>query len=147
MQSDATTVEQYLAELPVERRADVTALVQLVRRSIQPGFVETMRWGMVTWEVPLGLSGPTYNGEPLAYVAVASQKRHISIYLMSVYSDVDTAAGFERRWADSGKRLDMGKSCVRFTRNDNADLDSIAWAVGLMSPTDNVARAHELRGR
>jgi hypothetical protein len=144
MQSDAATVGQYLAELPADRVDDMTALVHLIRANIQPGFDETMRWGMITWEVPMSLSGPTYNGQPLSYVALASQKRHISVYVLGVYTDSYGSEEFERRWAVSGKRLDMGKSCVRFTSNSKADLDTIAWAVGLASPDDYLAmvRAH-----
>jgi hypothetical protein len=144
MHSDATTVEQYLEELPADRVADMTALVELVRANIQPGFDESMRWGMVVWEVPMSLSGPTYNDQPLAYVALASQKRHISFYVLGVYTDAAGPGEFERRWALSGKRLDMGKSCVRFTSNAKADLPTLAWAVGLASPVEylDMGRAH-----
>jgi hypothetical protein len=142
--SDASTVEEYLAALPTARLDDMAELVHLIRANLQPGFDEEMRWGMISWEVPLTLSGPTYNGQPLGYVALASQKNHISVYLLGVYSDPRASAEFERRWAASGKRLDMGKSCVRFASNAKADLDTIAWAVGLNTPSEylELVRAH-----
>ena len=144
MYSDASNIEDYLAALPTARRDDVAELVALIRANLQPGFDEEMRWGMISWEVPLTLSGPTYNGQPLGYVALASQKNHISVYLLGVYGDPEASAEFERRWAASGKQLDMGKSCVRFPRNAKADLDTIAWAVGLNSPSEylELVRAH-----
>ncbi|MEY4477440.1 MAG: hypothetical protein RJA31_944 [Actinomycetota bacterium] len=142
--SNALTVDEYIAELPADRAEAVTALVDLVRAHIQPGYVETMRWGMISYEIPLEISGPTYNQQPLNYVAIASQKNHLSVYLMGIYAVPGADAEFSRRWAESGKRLDMGKACVRFTSLDKADLPTIAWAVGLVSVDEYLAtvRAH-----
>lgn len=134
--SNATTVAQYLAELPAERVHDVTTLVECVRASLQPGYDEVMAWGMIGYQVPIAITGPTYNGEPIGPVAIASQKQHISLYLLAVYASPELTAEFQRRWQASGKRLNMGKSCVRFTKLANADLDTIAWAVGLFSPEE-----------
>lgn len=133
MQSSALTVDDYIAELPADRAEAVTALVELVRSNIQPGFVETMRWGMISYEIPLAVSGPTYNKQPLNYVAIASQKNYLSVYLMGIYSVSGGDVEFSRRWKAAGKRLDMGKACVRFQSLDKADLPTIAWAVGLVS--------------
>ncbi len=136
MHSDAETVADYIAELPVDRATDVSALVDLVRKHIQQGFVETMRWGMISYEISLDVSGPTYNKQPLNYVAIASQKNHLSFYLTGIHGDPDGLSEFQRRWAESGKRLNMGKACVRFTSTEMADLPTLAWAVARLSVGD-----------
>ena len=132
--SDAATVEQYLAELPSERKQDIETLVSLVRKHLPKGFDEVMAWGMIGYQVPLEVSGPTYNKQPIGPVAIASQKNHISLYLLSIYASEQLTDEFKRRWQQSGKKLDMGKSCIRFKSLEQADLETIAWAVGLLDP-------------
>jgi hypothetical protein len=132
--SSALTVDQYLAELPIDRQRDVRELVSLVRESLPPGYQEVMAWGMIGYQVPMEISGPTYNGQPIGPVAIASQKQHISIYLLAIYASEDLTAEFQKRWSASGKRLNMGKSCVRFSSLEKADLDTIRWAVSLFTP-------------
>ena len=132
--SAAATVEQYLAELEGPRRDEITELLGLIRQNLPKGFDETMAWGMIVFQVPLAVSGPTYNDQPLAAVALASQKNHISFYLSSIYASKELTAEFHERWARSGKKLDMGKSCVRFRSLDKADLETLGWAVSLLDP-------------
>ncbi|MEA2010093.1 MAG: DUF1801 domain-containing protein, partial [Actinomycetota bacterium] len=79
--SNATTVEQYLAEVSDDRRGDVEAIRNLVLENLPDGYVETMRWGMITYEIPLATYPDTYNGKPLMYAALAAQKRHLALYL------------------------------------------------------------------
>lgn len=134
--SHAPTVAHYLAEIPEERKADVTALVDLVRKVLPEGYEEVMAWGMVGYQVPLEISGPTYNGQPIGPVAIAAQKHHISLYLLSIYASPELTAEFTKRWLESGKKLDMGKSCIRFKTLADADLSTIAWAVGLLTPEE-----------
>ncbi|MEY4458635.1 MAG: hypothetical protein RIS25_1228 [Actinomycetota bacterium] len=132
--STATTVEQYLAELDEPRRTELTELVSLVRSKLPAGFDEAMAWGMITFQVPLSVSGPTYNKQPLAAIAVASQKNYISFYLSSIYASDELTAEFHERWGRSGKKLNMGKSCIRFTSLNHADLETLGWAASLMNP-------------
>jgi len=134
--SKAQTVKQYLAELPDDRRKDITKLVKLVRKHLPKGYEEVMAWGMIVFQVPMDISGPTYNQQPLAAVALASQKNHISFYLSSIYASEELTTEFHERWARSGKKLDMGKSCIRFRAIEQADLETIAWAVGLLNPVE-----------
>ncbi len=134
--SHAPTVAHYLAEIPEERKADVTALVDLVRKVLPEGYEEVMAWGMVGYQVPLEISGPTYNGQPIGPVAIAAQKHHISLYLLSIYASPELTAEFTKRWLESGKKLDMGKSCIRFKTLADADLPTIEWAVGLLGPRE-----------
>lgn len=134
--SSATSVSQYLAELPAERRKDIKALIKVVDQSIPSGFKKEMRWGMITYSVPLSISGPTYNQQPLACVAIASQKNYISIYLMAIYASSKLTKEFEKRWVAEGKKLNMGKSCVRIKTLEDANLGAIAWAASLMTPKE-----------
>jgi hypothetical protein len=132
--SNAATIEQYLAELAEPRRSEISRLLDLIRDNLPAGFIETMAWGMIVFQVPLEVSGPTYNDQPLAAVALASQKNHVSFYLSAIYASEELTGEFQLRWANSGKRLDMGKSCVRFTSLEKADLETLAWAVSRFDP-------------
>jgi hypothetical protein len=145
--SAANTVAEYLSQLDEPRKSEIESLLELIRKNIPAGYDECMRWGMISFEVPMEVSGPTYNKQPLNYVALASQKNYISIYLLSIYSSVAHAAEFESRWAKSGKKLNMGKACVRLKNLEQADLETIAWAVGLASPTEYVAAVQAARQR
>lgn len=129
MQSQAKTIKQYLSELETKRSKEISQLVNLVRESIKPGFDETMRWGMISYEIPMELSGPTYNNQPLSYIGIASQKNHISVYLMGLYAVPEVLKQFQTRWAKAGHKLDMGKGCVRFASLADADLPTLRWAI------------------
>ena len=134
--SKSTTVKQYLSELPEDRRQDLTKLVNLVRKNLPKGYEEVMAWGMVGYQVPIEISGPTYNNQPIGPVAIAAQKHHISLYLLSIYASKKLTDEFRKRWLASGKKLDMGKSCIRFRSLEDADLETIKWAVGLLNPEE-----------
>ena len=145
--SAAATVDEYLASLDEPRRTQVSELLQLIRSSIPQGYDECMRWGMISFEVPMSVSGPTYNQQPLNYVALASQKNYISIYLLGIYASADLTNEFHERWAKSGKKLNMGKACVRLKNLEQADLETIKWAVGLANPIEYVAAVQVARKR
>jgi hypothetical protein len=97
MRSDAATVEQYLAELDDDRRAEVEPVYRTVRDAMPAGYTESMAWGMITWSVPLDRHPDTYNGQPLCYVSLAAQKRHNALYLMGLYADSGEAKEFRDR--------------------------------------------------
>ena len=134
MQSKATTVSDYLAELDQDHRTQIAALRKHIKKHLQKGFEETMAWGMICYQVPMKVSGPTYNKQPLVYVGLASQKNHISLYLMSVYASPQLIKQFEDQWLASGKKLNKGKGCVRFKNIDSADLAAIAMVVQRCTP-------------
>ena len=138
VRSAAATVEEYLLELSPDRREGIQAVRQVVLDNLPPGYVETMNWGMITYEIPLDRYPKTYNSQPLMYAALASQKRHMAVYLMCVYSHQESRAWFEERYRASGKRLDMGKSCVRFRRVDDLPLDLIAETIAGTSVEDYI---------
>lgn len=91
---------------------------------------------MICYQVPLSVSGPTYNKRPLASVAIAAQKNYISIYLLGIYASEALTQEFHKRWLASGKKLDMGRSCVRFKTISDADLETIKWASGLLTAVE-----------
>ena len=122
-------MDEYLAGLPRERREAVSRVRSVILDRLPDGYEEEMRWGMISYEVPLSIQPDTYNGKPLMYAALASQKRHMAVYLSGVYADPDARADFERAYRASGKRIDMGKSCVRFRRLDDLPLDVVADAI------------------
>lgn len=129
MRSDAATVEEYLEGLPEERREAVSAVRAVILERLPEGYAEAMRWGMISYEVPLAVQPDTYNGQPLMYAALASQKRHMAVYLSGIYADPDARRDFEEACRAAGKRMDMGKSCVRFRRLGDLPLDVIGDAV------------------
>jgi uncharacterized protein YdhG (YjbR/CyaY superfamily) len=127
--SKATTVSQYLAELPANRRRIIIAVRKVIKASLPAGYKEAMGWGMICYSVPLSVLPDTYNGQPLCYAALAAQKQYCSLYLMNVYSDAARAKALEAAFAKAGKKLDMGKSCVRFQTPDDLPLDVIAATI------------------
>ena len=143
MRSDAATVGDYLAALEPERREVVATLRELVLANLPTGYVESMTWGMPSYEVPLERYPATYNKKPLSYVSLAAQKRHYAVYLMGLYADSPLEQDFRARWSPpSGRRLDMGKSCVRFPRLEDADLPLIGEAVAAY-PVDDFLALYE----
>ncbi len=135
MQSDATTVEEYLAELEPDRKEPVSALRDVILENLPDGYEEVMQYGMISYVVPTSILADTYNGQPLMYAALASQKRHMSLYLTNVYGDEGSAEWFRKRYAESGKKLNMGKSCVRFRKLEDLPLEVVGEAIAL-TPMD-----------
>jgi uncharacterized protein YdhG (YjbR/CyaY superfamily) len=128
MQSKATTVAAYLAELPGERRAELETVLKVIRANLAEGFEEGMQYGMIGWFVPHRLYPQGYHcnpDEPLPFAHLASQKNHLALYLMCLYTDSAEMERFRQRWAATGKKLDMGKACIRFKRATELALDVI----------------------
>jgi hypothetical protein len=142
----ATTVDEYIASLPEDRRAAITAVRDVVRRNLPPGYEEGMQFGMIGYYVPLSRLPETYNGQPLSLAALASQKRHMALYLNSVYGNPETERWFRKRYEETGKELDMGKSCLRFRRIDDLPLEVIGEVIA-RTPVDSFVERYEaLRG-
>jgi len=145
MQSNAATVEDYLAELPEDRREAISAVRDAVNANLPAGYREAMAFGMIGWGIPLEDYPNTYNGQPLALAGLASQKRHMALYLMSVYGDAELEAWFRAQYAERGLRLDMGRSCVRFTRLEQVPLDVIAEVIRRVPPERLIAQCEAAR--
>lgn len=141
MHSDATTVEKYLATLEPDRAETIRTVLDVVRAAMPTGYAESMAHGMIGWGVPLERYPVTYNGEPLAYVALAAQKRHCSLYLMGLYMSPGAEQDFRARWS-APRALDLGKSCVRFRTAADLDLPLIAEAVASV-PVDGLIAGYE----
>jgi uncharacterized protein YdhG (YjbR/CyaY superfamily) len=132
MQSSASTVEDYLSELPDSRREAMETVRQVILQNLPEGYEEVMNWGMITYQVPLERYPKTYNSKPLLYAALASQKQHMSVYLTGIYIHEETRQEFEEKYRATGKRFDVGKSCVRFKKLADLPLPLIGQAVGLL---------------
>jgi hypothetical protein len=140
VQSKATTAGQYLDELPEPRRAVVSAVREAILRNLPPGFVESVRWGMLSYEVPLESYPKTYNGQPLGYAALAAQKNYFVLYLTNVYYDADGERTLQEKFRQAGKTLDIGKSCVRFRKLDDLPLNVIGEVIAGTTPEAFIAR-------
>ena len=133
MQSTVNSVEQYLNELPEDRKESLSIVREAIVKNLPTGYVEVMNWGMITYEVPLETFPDTYNGKPLMYAALASQKNHMSVYLMGCYMSPEIRNKFENAYKQSGKKFDAGKSCIRFKKEEDLPLELIGKTIGSMS--------------
>jgi Domain of unknown function (DU1801) len=144
--SAAATPEEYIASLPEDRREAVATVREAVNRNLPPGYEEGMAYGMIAWWVPLESFPDTYNGQPLGLAGLASQKHYISLYLNTVYGSPDEEAWFKDRYAASGKRLNMGKSCLRFRHLDELPLDVIGETIARATVDRTLAHYAAARG-
>ena len=127
--SAAKTVDQYLKELPPERREVISAVREVIRENLPTGYEEAMSFGMISYQIPLERYPDTYNGQPLMYAALAAQKNYYAVYLMGLYREDAPPGWFAEEFRKAGKKLDMGKSCVRFKRVEDLPLEVIGKAV------------------
>ena len=137
--SAATSVAEYLKSLPDEKRAAISTVRDLVLAKLPKGYVEGMAYGMIYYSVPLSRYPETYNGHALCYIGLAAQKNFNAIYLMGVYSDPVRAQRFKDGFTRAGKKLDAGKSCVRFKSPDDLALDAIAETIATLPVDDFIA--------
>ena len=133
MQSKAISVEQYLDELSDDRKKSLSMVRKTIVENLPDGYDEVFNWGMITYEVPLETYPDTYNGKPLMYSALASQKNHMSVYLMGCYMSPDIRNKFEKAYKKSGKKFDAGKSCIRFKKVDDLPLKLIGETIASIS--------------
>lgn len=145
--SHAATAEDYLAELAPERRREISRVRDAVNAALPPGYVERMSWGMICWEVPLEVSGPTYNKQPLVYAALGAQKNYNSLYLNCVYGSAERTGRLQQAFAAAGRKLDMGKSCIRFNRAEDLLFDAISAELAARTPEEFVRESSLARSR
>jgi Domain of unknown function (DU1801) len=143
--SKARTPAAYLKELPEERRREVALVRAMVRKHLPAGYRETMNWGMITYEVPLERHRKTYNGQPLCFVGLAAQKNYLSLYLMPV--GASALARLRAAFKKAGKRLNMGKSCIRFKRADDLPLDALGAEIAAVPVDEFVSYVETARRR
>ena len=153
MKSKATTVKDYLASLPDDRRKGIEVLRKVIRNNLDKNYEESMLWGMIGYAVPHRVWPLGYHcdpSKPLMMAALASQKSNMTVYLMSVYGDKAERAWFQKTWAKTGKKLNMGGCCVRFTKVEDAALDVIGEAIRrtpAMSYVENYVKILASTGR
>jgi hypothetical protein len=145
VQSKAVTPEQYLADLPEDRRETIRKVRDLVRKNLPKGYEEMVSFGMLCWGIPLSRYPDTYNGQPLCYTALAAQKNYNALYLMSAYGEPAEEKALKEAYKKAGKKLDMGKSCLRFKSLDELVPEAIAQAISGTPPETLIARYEESR--
>lgn len=139
---EAKAVQDYIAALPADRRETVETVRATILANLPAGYQERIEHKMITYSIPLSRYPKTYNGKPLEYIALASQKNYVSLYLMGVYGNPGGEESFRARWAETGKKLDMGKSCVRFKRADDLPLELLGEVVAEV-PVDKYIEIYE----
>jgi hypothetical protein len=143
--SAAKTVDAYLKSLPDDRRKTIGTVRDVVRKHLPKGYVEQMDFGMICYCVPLDRYPETYNAHPLCYAGLAAQKNYNAIYLMGVYGDGTNATRFKAAFDKAGKKLNMGKGCVRFKSADDLELKAIGDSIASMPVDDYIAMYEKSR--
>jgi hypothetical protein len=140
MQSKAKTVDQYIDELPPERKKIISELRKVIKKNLPPGFSEGMGYGMMGWSVPHSLYPAGYHCTPelpLPFIGIASQKNFVAVYHMGIYADPGLLNWFTGEWKKhSCKKLDMGKSCIRFKKPEDIPINLIGELATKMTPHD-----------
>ena len=145
MKSDAATVEEYLSELSEERREAVSTVREVVLANLPSGYEEVMDFGMIAYVVPLSVCPKTYNGHPLMYAGIASEKNYVSVHLMNIYANQDTQRWFVECYKATGKRMNMGEVLRAVSEAGRPTVELIGEAVGKTSMEDWVAVYEALR--
>ena len=129
MQSDEKTIGAYIKSLPPERAVAMSAIRNAISPHMPKGIVEVMNWGMISYELPLSIEPNTYNGKPLSFVGLGSQKNHMALYMNFIGCFPDGESKFVEQWKATGKKLDMGKSCLRFKKLEDLNIDLITATI------------------
>jgi hypothetical protein len=132
MTSKATTVKDYLESLPEDRRTAIEAVRKVILANLGKGYEEGMSYGMIGYYIPHSIYPAGYHcdpRQPLPFVNLASQKGHMSLYMMGIYGDPAHAEWFASEWEKTGKKLDKGKACIRFKKVEDLALDVIAKSI------------------
>jgi len=144
MQSKATNADQYIAELPEDRKEAMQKLREVVKKNIPKGFEETMQYGMISYVVPHSIYPGGYHCNPadaLPFMSIASQKNHISVYHSGIYADPEIMAWFVSEYPKhASNKLDMGKSCIRFKNPKNIPFELFAELTSKMSVAQWIAK-------
>ena len=140
MTSDAKSVDEYLRSLAPDRGEALQAVREVILANLAQGFEEVMQYGMIGYVIPLACYPRTYNGKPLELAGLASQKNYMALYLMNVYGNPDIEHWFKQQFEARGKKLDMGKSCVRFKRLEDLPLGLIGETISRTSVEDFLRR-------
>jgi len=144
-QSTAATPAEYLSSMPEDRREVLTVVMQLLLDNLPEGIQERMNFGMLYYETPLATYPITYNKQPLMFAALAAQKHYFSLYLNSIYGFDQIRDQFEADYLATGKKLDIGKVCIRFKTLADLPLDVVGRALSAITVKDFIANYEALR--
>ena len=140
MKIKASKIEEYLENIPIERKAVMQKLIDIINKNLPKGFAEQLHYGMPSWVVPHSLYPDGYHCTPelpLPFLSVASQKHFVGLYHMGIYADSNLLDWFVREYSKHAKKkLNMGKSCIRFKNIDDIPFDLIAELCSKMNPND-----------
>lgn len=147
VRSKSSTVREYLESLTNQQREVISTVRDVILANLPDGYEETMNWGMISYEIPLARFPKTYNKQPLMYAALAAQKNYYAVYLSMLYCGTDASHEdwFREEFENKGKKLDCGKSCVRFKSIDDLPLDVIGAAVRIATPEQFITVYQESR--
>lgn len=129
----STTVSSFLTKLPAERRREIERVRSVIREHLPAGYEEAVSGNMLVYQVPLERYPDTYNGRPLWYAALASEKSYLSLHLMPIYGDAALLQRLEDGFREAGKKLNMGKACIRFRTAEDLPLDVVGRIVAAVS--------------
>ena len=144
----ASTISDYLAELSAERRAALNAVREGINRVLPTGYEEGFQFGMISWFVPLSVYPAGYGGnrkQPLPLISLASQKSHMALHMICFYGQPALLEWFHTQYANSGKKLDMGKGCLRFKALPDLALDVVEGALARLPVSDYAAGYQAMR--
>jgi len=147
MRSSAKTVNEYISNLPADRRMYIEQVRKVILNNLPEGYEEVINWGMITYQIPLDRYPDTYNGEPLMYAALASQKNHMALYLIGIYLHNTLRRQFENEYKATGKKMNLGKSCVRFKTIDDLPLDVIGKAIAAFDVDSFIKNTEQARSQ
>jgi len=142
MQSKAKTVKEYLADLPSDRRTAIQAVRQVILKNLDKGYEEGMQYGMIGYYIPHKHYPAGYHcdpKQPLPFASLASQKNHMAVYLMCIYGSSEHEEWFRNEWSKTGKKLDMGKSCIRFKKLEDLPLEVIGKTIARVPAKEYIA--------
>jgi hypothetical protein len=147
MQSSAKTVQEYLKELPADRRQAISAVRGVILANLPKGYEECMSYGMIGYVVPHSIYPKGYHCNPklpLPFVNLGSQKNHMALYLMCCYCDPKLKASLEKAWTGAGKKFDMGGGCLRFKKLEDVPLEVIGQFVAGLSVEGYIRRIEQV---
>ncbi len=145
--SGAKTVPEYLKELPEDRREVVSRVRDTILENLPAGYEETMNWGMISYEIPLSRYPDTYNKKPLMYMALGAQKNHFAVYSSGVNMNPLGESWLNEEFERAGKKLDMGRSCIRFRKLESLPLNVIGKVAAAQSVDEFIVAYEAARGR
>lgn len=145
MTSTASTIGEYIASLPEDRRAAIGELHSKILEVLPPGYEPTMQYGMISYVVPHSRYPAGYHCDPkqaVTFVSLGSQKNHMALYLMCVYGGGERADQFREKYLATGKKLDMGAACLRFKKLEDLAVDVVLETIASI-PVDKYLATYE----